>query len=230
MIKAILFDFNGVIIDDEALQMRAYMEALKEHDINLTEKDYYSSLGMDDITFVGAAFKRVNRTVTEETIQAVIKRKASLHRGMLEEELPLFPGVVTFIKAASRHYPLGVVSMARREEIAYALERAGLKDLFVVIISAEDVKACKPDPACYNQGLKLLNKGLVTNNQPILSPNQCLVIEDSPPGIRSARSAGMHALGVTNTVSAEELRAAGAEVVTASLADWTIDAVRLLFN
>jgi len=63
---------------------------------------------------------------------------------------------------------------------------------------------------------------------PLLA-NECLAIEDSPPGIESARVAGMRTLGVTNTVPAEALRAAGAEVVTASLADWTVDAVKRLF-
>jgi beta-phosphoglucomutase-like phosphatase (HAD superfamily) len=64
---------------------------------------------------------------------------------------------------------------------------------------------------------------------PLLA-NECLVIEDSPPGIESGRQAGMHALGITNTVSEQQLRAAGAEVVTASLADWTVDAVRHVFE
>jgi beta-phosphoglucomutase-like phosphatase (HAD superfamily) len=64
---------------------------------------------------------------------------------------------------------------------------------------------------------------------PLLA-NECLVIEDSPPGIESGKGAGMRTLGITNTVSEERLRAAGAEVVTASLADWTVDAVHHVFD
>jgi len=63
-----------------------------------------------------------------------------------------------------------------------------------------------------------------------LLTSECLAIEDSPPGIQAARAAGMRTLGITNTVSADALRAAGADVVTASLADWTVDAVKLVYS
>ena len=229
MIKAIFFDFNGVIIDDELIQMRAYREVLSEYDVDLTEEHYFASLGMDDKTFVRSIFGRANKEVTPNMVVAVQQGKTSLHRKMIEDELPLFPGVLTFLKATSRCYSLGLVSMANTEEVGYVFERARLGPLFSVVVTAEDVQICKPAPECYLRGLEKLNAKRQSERLLPLIAGECLAIEDSPPGIRSGREAGMRTLGVTNTVSESELRAAGAEVVTASLADWTTDAVEHLF-
>jgi beta-phosphoglucomutase len=229
MIEAIFFDFNGVIIDDERLQMAAYQQVLKDHGVELTEAQYFSALGMDDRTFVRVAFERAGK-MNHKTIQAVIEAKTQVHRTMIEDELPLFPGVVTFLKSTARHYSLGLTSMANQDEINYVLDRARLRQLFTVIISAESVTACKPAPDCYVCALEKLNdKRRAARMLPVLS-KECLVIEDSPPGIESGRAAGMRTLGVTNTVSEAELRGAGAEVVTPSLADWNVDAVRHVFS
>ena len=230
MIQAILFDFNGVIINDEPLHMKAYQEALSAEGIQLTAKEYYDSLGMDDQTFVRATFARSGQALDDEKMHAIIEQQSKLHRAMIEDELPLFPGVVTFIKAAARHYWLGIVSMSRRIEIDYVLDRAKLSNLFSAVVSAEDVRVCKPDPDCYNRAFMRVDEKQRAAGKLSLSPNECLVIEDSPPGIRAACSAGMRTLGVTNTVPADELRAAGAEVVTMSLADWTTDTVRYVYD
>jgi len=230
MIQAILFDFNGVIIDDEPLQMAAYQDVLREQGIELTESDYYGALGMDDKTFVRAAFERAKQTLTDDVLKIVLAAKGVRHRQFIEDELPLFPGVVTFLKAASRQFSLGLASMASPNEIQYVLERSRLLNLFSVIVTAEDVNVCKPAPDCYLTALKRLNEKRVGEGRQPLPARECLVIEDSPPGIESGREAGMRTLGITNTVSAEQLRAAGAEVVSASLADWTVDAVRHVFG
>ena len=229
MIQAIFLDFNGVIIDDEPIQLDAYQKALLAEEITLTKEEYYSSLGMDDVTFIRAAFKRAARPLSDETSRALIERKTELHRQAIENELPLFPGVLTFLKAASRVYQLGLVSMARRVEIAHVLERAKLDRTFTVKVSAEDVKACKPDPCSYQRALELLNDHRRSDRSlPLLE--ECLVVEDAPPGILAGRAAGMRSLGITNTVDEQSLRAAGAEVVTRSLADWTVDAVHHLYD
>lgn len=230
MIQAIFFDFNGVIIDDEPIQLVAHREALSAEGIDLAEVDYYNSLGMDDATFVRAAFARASKPLTDETLLALIERKTELHRKAIETELPLFPGVVTFVKAASRRFDLGLVSMARRVEIDHVLTRASLDGAFAVTVSAEDVRACKPDPCCYQGALELLNQQRRAQRKLPLLPKECLVIEDSPPGIRAGIAAGMRSLGVTNTVKEEALREAGGEVVTTSLADWTVEAVHHVYD
>ena len=230
MIQAIFFDFNGVIIDDEPLQMAAYQEALREQGIELSESDYYGALGMDDKTFVRAAFARAKKKLTDDILKVTLAGKTLRHRQLIENELPLFPGVVTFLKATARRYTLGVVSMAMQAEIEYVLNRARLLSLFSVIVSAEDVQICKPAPDCYLAALEKLNERRQAERRLPLLASECLVIEDSPPGIESGRRAGLRTLGISNTVSQQQLRAAGAEVVSASLADWTIDAVRHVFD
>lgn len=229
MIKAIFFDFNGVIINDERLQMTAYQQVLQGHGIELTEAQYFAALGMDDRTFVRTVLERAGK-LTVETTAAVRQAKLEVHRKMIEDELPLFPGVVTFLKASARHFSLGLVSMADQNEISYVFDRARLRKLFKVIVSADDVGVCKPHPECYQHGLEKLNDERREARLLPLLPRECLVVEDSPPGIQSGKGAGMRTLAVTNTVSEAELRAVGAEIVTAGLADWNVDAVRHVFS
>jgi len=228
MIKAILFDFNGVIIDDETIQMKAYQEILKGHEIPLTEELYFGALGMDDRTFVRSMFAHAKKPLTNPVLEKVLNDKTDLHREMIED-LPLFPGVVTFLKAAAREFEVGLVSMANKVEVGYVFQRAHLTPLFSVIVTAEDASVCKPAPDCYLAGLTKLNEKRQHERKLPLLASECLAIEDSPPGIQSARAAGMRTLGVTNTVPAAALREAGADVVTASLADWNVDAVKRLY-
>ena len=230
MIKAIFFDFNGVIIDDENIQMKAYQEVLRGHQIDLREEWYFDALGMDDKTFVQSMFQRAKKPLTDPVLETVLGAKTDLHRQMIADELPLFPGVLTFLKATSRHFSLGLVSMANKTEVGYVFQRANLTPLFSVVVTAEDASVCKPAPDCYLSGLTKLNEKRQHERELPLLASECLSIEDSPPGIKSARAAGMRTLGVTNTVPANALRSAGAEIVTASLADWTPDAVKRLYD
>lgn len=228
MIKAIFFDFNGVIIDDETIQMKAYQEVLSGHEIALTEDLYFGALGMDDKTFVQSIFAHAKKPLSHPVLEQVLGAKTDLHRQMIEE-LPLFSGVLTFLKAAAREFQLGLVSMASLAEVSYVFQRAHLTQLFSVIVTAEDASVCKPAPDCYLAGLTKMNELRQLERKLPLLGSECLAIEDSPPGIRAARAAGMRTLGVTNTVGDEALRDAGAEVVTKSLADWTVDAVKRVF-
>src|SRR5215213_706321 len=230
MIQAVFFDFNGVVVDDEPLQMKAYQEVLGREGLAVTEAEYYGSMGMHDVAFLRAAYARGERELDDDTLRRVMQAKTEAHRKLLGEEPPLFPGVVTFVKAVSRRHPIGLVSMARRTEIDYVLERASLASHFSVIVSAEDSAAHKPDPFCYNCALAKLNEKRGEAHILPLRADECLVVEDSPPGIQSARAAGMRTLGVTNTVPDRALREAGADSVTQSLADWTPDAVHHVFD
>src|ERR1044072_584296 len=230
MIKAIFFDFNGVIFDDEMIQMKAYREVLRGHDIDLTEELYLAGLGMDDRTFLRTIFGKAGKPLTDVVLASVIEAKTAAHRETIKDELPFFPGVLTFVKAAARHFQLGLVSMANKTEVNYVFERANLGPLFSVVITAEDATACKPAPDCYVSGLAKLNEKRQSERLLPLLAAECLAIEDSPPGIESARAAGMRTLAVTNTVGEKELRAAGAEVVTQNLSDWTPDAVHLVYE
>src|ERR1700720_839859 len=230
MIHAIFFDFNGVIINDERIHLKAYREVLLGEGVSLSDEDYFASLGMDDVAFVRAAFARGSHQLNHERLQKVIQREHERHRELIKDELPVDSGVVTFIKAAARLYQLGVVSMAVRGEIDHVLRRAGLETVFRVFVTADQVTRHKPASDCYRLALDLLNEQWRAEHRASILAKECLVVEDAPPGIEAARAAGMRTLGITNTVSESDLRAAGAEVVTHTLADWTVEAVQLVFD
>jgi HAD superfamily hydrolase (TIGR01509 family) len=230
MIQAIFFDFNGVIIDDERVHLEAYREVLLAENVPLTDEDYFASLGMDDAAFVRAAYGRAGRPLTDEVMWTLIKREHEMHRELIRNDLPVPAGVVTFIKAAARRYQLGIVSMAERGEIDYVLGLAGITKAFSVLVSAEPGLKHKPAPDCYQRALELLNEQRRAARQLPLVPNECLAIEDAPPGIEAARVAGMRTIGLTTTVSESALRSAHADVVTPNLSDWTTDAVHHLFD
>ena len=229
MIKGILFDFNGVIINDEPVQMRAYQEILKNEGIDLTEDDYYSSLGMDDKRFVQAAFERADKAADDDKIREITHAKTAKWREMIDQDLPLFDGIRDFVEKMSREFTLGIVSMAKFEEIDHVLSLAGLGKFFSIIISAADVTACKPDPQCYREGFQRLDAFRTANGHLPMTHGECLAIEDAPPGIVAARKVGLATLGVTNTVSADKMRAAGADAVAVRLDDWMPESIRRVF-
>ena len=229
MIRAILMDFNGVIINDEPLQMKAYQEILKKEGIELTEEDYYKCLGMDDATFIENAYRRAEKEPGTNKVLEITQAKTNRWREIIADELPIFPGVEDFIRKMEKDFTLGVVSMARREEIEYVLGKANLADCFSIIVSAEDVTACKPDPQCYIKGFNLIDAERMRRGKNPIVHGDCLVIEDSPPGIMAGKRAGLKTLGVTNTVDAKQLREAGADSVTKNLDDWMPGAVREVF-
>jgi len=230
MIKAILFDFNGVIINDEPLQLRVYQELLKDEGIDLTNDDYMASLGMDDRRFVEAAFERVGRSVDSTKLDELIAAKSVKWRALIENELPLFDGVAGFVEKMSRDFSLGIVSMSGWNEIDFVLKRSGLDRFFSAIVSADDVSKCKPDPECFRIGFNKVDSVRTSQGHLPMTHAECLVIEDSPPGIVAARNADLPALGVANTVSASELRSAGAGAVASDLRDWMADSIRLVFS
>ena len=230
MIQAIFFDFNGVIINDERIHLKAYREVLNAQGVELTDTDYFASLGMDDVAFVRAAFARANKPLTDELMRDVIAREHAWHREFIAKDLPVASGVIAFIKQLSRTYDLGIVSMAERSEIDHVLDLAGIKDQFSVVVSAATGLNHKPAPDCYLLGLQSLNEHRRSERKlPVLAA-ECVVIEDAPPGIQAARGAGMKTIGVTTTVREQALRDAGAQVVTPNLADWNADAVHHLFG
>lgn len=229
MIKAILMDFNGVIINDEPLQMKAYQEVLKTEGVDLTEEQYYSCMGMNDRVFLDSAFKMAGKECPADKVENFMRQKGAKWREQIDKEIPLFPNVENFIRKMGTEFALGIVSMALREEIEYVLEKTNLRDCFSTIISAEDVENCKPHPECYQKGFNQLDAVRTARGHNPITHGECLAIEDAPQGIIAAKSAGLRTLGVPNTVSSEVLREAGADAVAKDLDDWFPDSIRRVF-
>ncbi len=229
MIKAILMDFNGVIINDESIQQRAYQEVLGNEGVELTEDDYYSALGMDDRTLVFSSYKGAGKTIEPEKITEIVAAKTAKWKEMIQDDLPLFVGIGDFIEKMSREFTLGIVSMAERGAIDFVLERSGLAKYFSTIVSAENVSKCKPDPECFRIAFRQIDAVRISQGHLPMTHGECLVIEDSPPGITGAINANLPALGVTNTVGTQALRAAGAGAIATDLRDWMPESIRRVF-
>lgn len=229
MIKAILCDFNGVIINDEPIQHQAYRAIFAPRGIDVTDEMYYARLGMDDKSFVASILDEANQEYDLETILDLTAAKTSHWRSIITQELPLFPGIENFLRKMAHEFTLGIVSMAKREEIDFILESAGLADVFSVIISAENVTKHKPDPECYRLGFREIDQVRIANGHLPMTHQECLVIEDTPAGVRAARAADLPVLAVHNTVSAEDMRDAGAGAVANYLDDWMPESIRRVF-
>ena len=205
MIRAIIFDFNGVIADDETPHLYCFLQALAEHGLSLTKDDYYGTyLGMDERTCATALLTTRDGTCDRDLLQTVMDRKATLFREYTVIYKPaLFPGVVEFVKRAGTQCRLAIATGGRREQIDHALRDTAIERDFTVVVSADDVATGKPDPAVYHATLKRLNAA--DPRPPLLTAAQCVVVEDSRAGIRSAKAAGMRVLALATTYPHEQL-------------------------
>ena len=209
---AILFDFNGVLVDDEPIHYQAFVEVLAPEGISLPLEDYQRYLGHDDrATFAGFLSER-GRRVTDDQLRELVQRKQSAYLRLLGGGPRLFPGARELAEALHRlGIPLAIVSGARRVEIEPTLAACGLSALFSVVVAAEDVLSCKPDPEGYRLALRRL--GAAERN------GRCpgIALEDAPAGISAARAAGLRCIAVANSCPADRLQ--GADWVAASLAE-----------
>ena len=211
MLRAVIFDFNGIIVDDEPIHFRLFQKVLGEEGIALTETDYYARyLGFDDRGAFTAGFHENKRRLDDAKLQQLIARKAIYYQDMIRKHVSIFPGVEHLVTALARTLPLAVASGALRQEINAILETAGLIHHFSAIVSAEDVSRGKPEPEIFLKALATLNAQ--NNNDEPIAAADCVVIEDSKEGIRGARRAGMKCLAVTNSHPAELLKEANAVV------------------
>jgi len=220
MIRAVIFDFNGVLLDDEHLHFALFQEVLVQEGVAITEDDYHDRyLGLDDRGCFEAALVDAGRHATAPRLDELIARKARRYQEEAGRGLRFFPGAADCLTALAARWPLAINSGALRPEIELALNLIGCRDKASVIVSAEDTERCKPDP----QGYTLALEGLQAQGGPIadLTPAACLVIEDSLAGIESAKGAGMWAVGVPNTYAEADLRRAGADDVVAGLPEFT---------
>ncbi|WHZ14028.1 MAG: HAD-superfamily hydrolase, subfamily IA, variant 3 [Nitrospira sp.] len=214
-LRAVIFDFDGVIADSEPLHCAALRQVLADINIPLTETEYYADyLGFDDRGCFTAALQAHRRPLSPALLAELMEQKASAYLTAVKQHLVIFPGVREFVREAAERYKLAIASGALRNEIELILDEAGLRKAFHHITSAEDVARGKPAPDPFLHALAGLNR---QSNQRALTPGDCLVVEDSLPGIRSARAAGMKVLAVANTHGVQDLEEADA--ITHSLAD-----------
>jgi HAD superfamily hydrolase (TIGR01509 family) len=211
MLRAVIFDFNGIIVDDEPIHFELFQRVLSEEGISLTQSDYYARyLGFDDRGAFTQAYRDHRRRLSQKELEELVNRKAAYYQEAIRNKMRVFPGVETLVRTLATKLPLAIASGALRHEIDTILSTIGLRSYFGAIVSAEDVRSGKPEPEIFLKALARLNEQ--RGNRHPIEDSECVVIEDSKEGVRGARRAGMKCLAVTNSHPAEQLAEATAVV------------------
>lgn len=218
MVKAVVFDFDGVIADSEPLHLRAYLEVLPAMGIaDLTREEYYRDLlGYNDEDCFRLIARNRGWEAAEPLVAEFAERKGEAFERLIADNDTLYPGAAACVELMAAAFPLGIASGAKKHEILQILRSSGLDRHFRFVVASGDTPASKPAPDPYIRAAERHG----------LAPHECVAIEDSRWGLESARAAGLRTVGITHTYPADEL--AMADVVIDSLSDFTPDLVRSL--
>jgi beta-phosphoglucomutase len=215
VLDAVLFDFNGVLVDDEPLHHAAFNEVLAPLGLHMSDADYAGRyLGLDDRGAFAAVLRDHGRAAPDELVRALVARKSAVYARRAATELRVFPRAAEVLAGLAARVPVAIVSGALRAEITGALAVMGVGDRVQHIVAAEDVAACKPDPEGYARAVAWLARV-----RPGLARERVVALEDSTAGIRSARTAGIAVAAVAHTYDAATLARAGARPVFARIAE-----------
>jgi len=219
MLKAVVFDFDGIIVDSEPLHYRAFQKVLEPLGAGFSWAEYSDKyMGFDDRDAFREAFREAGLPLGEHYLSELITLKAALFHEVASEGVSSYPGVVELIKSISGNYPLAICSGALRSDIQPVLEMLSIQDCFDSVVTAEDVSASKPDPASYRLAVNKLQM-VFPNNE--ITASESVAIEDTPAGIKSAKGAGLKVLSVTNSYQEKDL--CSADMVVKSLAGLTME-------
>ena len=201
--KAILFDFDGVIVNSEPIHFRAFADVLREEGIEISETEYYQELiGFDDKGAIVHLFQKRGRGLDANTFARLLIEKSEATMSLIRKaDYTALPGALAFVREMHQKYPLAICSGALRAEIEAMLVGVGLRDCFRVIVAAEDVAIGKPDPSGYLLTTRLLAE---QTNIP-LTPQDCLIVEDAPTVIANVRKVGFKVIGVATSYPLEKL-------------------------
>jgi len=224
MLKAVIFDFDGVITDSEVLHLRAFNQSLVPYGVEISTKDYYTNyLGFSDFDCYKILVDKGLLKIDERQIGGIIKEKSKIFEELTKTEGRTIEGVHDFLQMLEENnIPMAICSGSLLVEIEIMLEESKLRHFFAEIVSAEQVKKGKPHPEGFILALQKLNK----NSRSPIAAGECIVIEDSHWGLQAGKAAGMHTVAVTNSYDAEQLTIA--EKIVGHLNDLTIDEMHKL--
>lgn len=219
MLRAIIFDFDGVIADTEPLHFAAFERVLRDTPLAITREEYFARyVGLSDRVFL-ERLAADRRAPAGDELKRFYDEKYIVYLELIGKGTSLIPGLREFLADLPTNLPVAICSGARRPEIDLILSQHDLMSRFPIIISSEDVHSSKPEPHGYLMTLhKLRAKHLdsdekLRNADPInlMPADACLAVEDSPQGILAARAAGMRTLAmlpshIGSDVSAADLR------------------------
>ena len=212
--EAVLFDFDGILVDSEPMHHRAFTEVLDPLGMGFPWKEYVEIyMGFDDRDAFREAFRAKGIDLDDAKLAKLVAAKSEAFLRSLRDRVTAYPGAVSLIqslRAAGR--PLALCSGGLRSGIDPILAQLGVARCFDVIVSANDVRRSKPDPESYVLAFARLSERYATL---LTVPRKSIAVEDTPAGIRSAKGAGFRVLAVSNSYGAGEL--AEADWITDSL-------------
>ena len=214
--SATVFDYNGVIVNDEHVHLAAFNDVLANFGVRLSVDEYFERyVGFDDMGGFAAVLSDAGHDVPHERIRELVEAKRPRYLERAKDELKFFKGARELLVQQADLGIVGIVSGALRAEIELGLERLGVRERIAWIVSAEDTSRCKPDPQGYEIGVRELATELAN------PADEAFVIEDSLDGVHAAKAASFRCVGVAHHCGAEALRGAGADWIVASLAEIT---------
>ena len=227
MLRAIIFDFDGVLVDSEPLIMKLVQELAAREGWLLSEEEYYRDyLALDDRGILEHLWRTHGRSLSATRRHELLASKARAYEEIIRDGLPPIPGAAEFVLSASQSYPLAIASGSLQPEIEHLLRKLGLREKFAVLATATDCQRSKPDPEIYLKALSRLQE-LPPLRAPRLQAGQCLAIEDAPFGIVAAHAAGMKCLALAHSRPQAELQ--HADWVARQFADVDLEFIRAKF-
>jgi beta-phosphoglucomutase len=196
--RAVIFDFNGTLSDDEPILYRIYADLFAAHGRPLSRRDYLDGLaGHSDEEIVGRWLGR-----DRPDVDALVAERIARYRAAVADGSTVGEAARAAVRFAAGRLPVGVVSGAAREELEPVLAAAGLLPLIAAVVCADDVREGKPDPEGY---LLALDRLRGSEPQSRLGAQQVLVFEDTEAGIAAAKAAGMRCVAVAGTLEPSRL-------------------------
>jgi len=205
LLRAIIFDFDGIIVDSEPLILKLTQEMAAQEGWSITEDEYYRDyLALDDRGIIEYLYRSHGRPIDPARREELIAWKARAYEQIIRDGLPPMPGAVEFVHKAAEHYTLGIASGSLRVEIEHLLKKLGLRGKFAVLATADDCARSKPDPEVFLKAFARLQQLAAVGEEP-LGTAECLAIEDAPLGVVAAHAAGIKCLALTHSRPLVEL-------------------------
>jgi len=208
LLRAIIFDFDGIIVNSEPLILKLTQEMASREGWAVTEEEYYRDyLALDDRGIIEHLYRSHGRPVQPARRDEMVAWKGREYERIIRDGLPALPGAVEFVTKAALRFTLAIASGSFRSEIEHLLGKLGLREKFAVLATADDCEKSKPNPAVYLKALERLRELPLWHNKP-LEAAECLAIEDAPLGIVAAHAAGLKCLALSHSRPLDELREA----------------------